>query len=102
MAIMCGLHPQDHGSIPCMTTTQSPWRLIIMRVRQLVRITDIRGNHFYVVVPGWSVSKYIKILFKDIPKNIAKIINVGTRLHAEVNLDAEHRQDLCFDKWEDE
>jgi hypothetical protein len=77
--------------------SRRPWRT-------LVRVVEMENDdgYFYVVVPGWSPSTKIKLYLTDLPVKIRDIIQLGKRLHAQVNIGADCYEDLFFDEWETE
>ena len=81
---------------------REPWRA-------LVRVEDVEhgdqgvNSYFYAAVPSWDPNQMIKLFIKDIPSTIRSAITPGKRLHAKVNLGAEHEDEIYFDpeSWED-
>ena len=54
----------------------------------------------FIILPSWNPNKVIKIPLDMLPMNIANKASEGGRLHAHVNLAAEHGEDLFFSSWE--
>ena len=76
--------------------TRRPWR-------SLVRVEEVDDDRecFYAVVSSWDVHKKIRIDKDSVPKGIRKLLQPGSRFHAEVNTGAESHEDLFFVSWED-
>ena len=71
--------------------------------RQLVRVilSEWHKRWFYVVVPGWSPFKEIRIDFNDVPQNIRMLVQNGKRFHAKFNLGETDISELRFSDWEE-
>jgi hypothetical protein len=61
---------------------------------------DRERELFYVILPGWRGNEKVRLNFDDLPGSIKPLIEKGKRLHAQVNLGADHFRDLYFDAWE--
>ena len=79
------------------STTRRGWRT-------LVRVVDVDTESavgaLYVVVPAWDSRREIRLLFDALPDAIREVVPKQERLHAVVNIGAEHPNDLYFDEWE--
>lgn len=80
-----------------MKPSQRPWRALV-RVKDIKR-DGLRPN-FRVVVPSWNPRRVIVLPLSILPESIAKTIQPGARLHAQVNIGAEEEADLFFLDWE--
>jgi len=81
---------------------REPWRAFV-RVEDVEPGNQGVNSYFYAAVPSWDPNQMIKLFIKDIPATIRSTIKPGKRLHAKVNLGAEHEDDIYFDpeSWED-
>ena len=72
--------------------------------RTLVRIADLvsEGEYLHVVVPAWNPHQKIRLYYDSVPDQVQKLLKPDARFHAQVNLGAEHDEDLFFDSWETE
>jgi hypothetical protein len=70
------------------------------KVRTLIRVTAVHGDHFDVVLPAWNSHTTVAIYFRDIPAYALQVISVGHRMHAKVNIGAENKSDITFSDWE--
>ena len=72
--------------------------------RTLVRVVDVDVvsvvRALYVVVPAWDSKRELRLLFDGLPDTIREVASRQERLHAVVNIGAEHSNDLYFDEWE--
>ena len=75
--------------------SRQPWRTLVR-----VAAVDEDGGFFYVVVPGWSPRKKIRLYNDGVPDEIQRLLEPGTRFHAEVNIGAGSDEDLFFVSWE--
>ena len=70
--------------------------------RTLVRIVKIQKEGIRVIVPGFSSTKEVALLWEQLPTAIHHwFYEEGKRLHAKVNIGAEARKDLKFSDWEE-
>lgn len=76
---------------------RKPWRNLV-RVEEVVE--DDQHKYMYVVVPGWSPNKKIRLYVKDLPLNVRNVVREDKRLHAQVNIDTETHEELYFTEWE--
>ena len=77
-------------------------RIRTKRWRTLVRITQVKHEGVKVIVPGFSSTKEVTILWHELPFEIHHwFYEEGKRLHAKVNIGAESRKDLKFSDWEE-
>jgi hypothetical protein len=79
-----------------LTPARRPWRT-------LIRVEDVDNEYshcVYVVAPGWNANKVIRLEFDEFPSEILPLLVPDCRLHAKVNIGAEHENDLYFAEWE--
>ena len=76
--------------------TREPWRT---QVHVLDEDSDGFRRYLLLEVPGWS-DEVIRVKSSDLPGDVGETIEVGTRLHARVNVGAQKMDDLYFDEWE--
>lgn len=79
--------------------SRQAWRALV-RVDDVQTDTSLQNSYIYVVVPSWSNDKVIRLMMQDVPEEILKVIEGGSRLHAQVNLGAESQSELYFTNWE--
>lgn len=70
--------------------------------RTLVRVVAREDSSVRVVVPGWEPAVEVSIRLASIPNTFWKLLNPGRRLYAHVNIEAEEKSELKFDRWETE
>jgi hypothetical protein len=75
--------------------SRKPWRT-------LVRVADVdeAGKYFYAVVPGWDTDQKLRVYLDDIPSECQRIVKLGHRFHAIVNVGANSPDELYFTNWE--
>ena len=76
---------------------RKPWRTLV-RIEEFV--DDDKHKYMYVVVPGWSPNKKIRLYLEDLPLNVRKVVREDKRLHAQVNIGTESHEQLYFTEWE--
>jgi len=75
--------------------SRRPWRA-------LVHVYDVdRDRGFaHIFLPGWDPHKGLRLRIKDIPEDLWPNLREDAWLHAHVNIGAENREDLFFERWE--
>jgi CheY-like chemotaxis protein len=74
--------------------TRKPWRT-------LVRIEEVRDKEglVYCVVPAWNSDRVVSFPLQQIPGDLKDKIGYDVRLLAQVNIGAEHQDELYFDEF---
>lgn len=77
------------------TSERKPWR-------SLVRVDEISKDKksVYVVIPSWDEHKLIKLLTSMLPPEYLPYLAMDVHFFAQVNVDAEHHQDLYLHSFE--
>lgn len=92
------------GFVSCVEEFKGEYRPNRRSWRAMVRIEaverDAPRHDVYVVVPAWSSEAVIRLRLADLPAGIQAVTFPGARLHASVNLGADHQAELYFDGWE--
>ena len=70
--------------------------------RTLLRVDEIveDGKYIYVVIPGWSPRKKLRLYFDDLPKSVASALAVDDRYYVHVNVGAEAHEEIYIADWE--
>lgn len=65
------------------------------RYRQLIRVESVDDNQVVLVIPGWDHRKKVILQRTEIPFE-----EIGTHLHAVIDIDAEDERMLFPTDWE--
>lgn len=68
--------------------------------RSLLRVTGMESQKIRFVIPSWDPHSEVEIERKRIPAEIQGILQIGLRVHAQVNIGAGRASDLVFHDWE--
>lgn len=74
--------------------------------RALIRFEDIDNSisdenpYYEFTIPSWDQNKVIRILGRDLPDKLTKLIEPEYRCHVYTNLGAVDLEDVYFDNWE--
>lgn len=92
------------GLEDCIKEFEGVYRIGRKPLRTIVRIDTIetqgKMEYVYAVVPAWDPSTIVGFPYNLLSNEIKSHLKKGTRLFAEVNIDAREADELFFDKFE--